>query len=129
MAEKSQAIARLVGPAMGALGVGMLTSPAAYREIATQFIASPPYIYFSGMALLIAGLAILNSHSRWTPDWRSSVTVVGWAFTCVGFFRVIAPPFVTFVGTAIFATTTFFVGVGVFFLALGAFFTFKGYVA
>ncbi len=129
MAEKSQAIARLVGPAMGALGIGMLTSPAAYREIATQFIASPPYIYFSGMALLLAGLTILNSHRQWTLDWRSSITVIGWVFTCVGFFRVIAPPFVSFVGTTLFATTTFFVSAGILFLALGAFFTFKGYVA
>jgi hypothetical protein len=127
--EKSQAVARLIGPAMGALGIGLLTSPTAYREIAQQFIASAPYIYFSGMALLIAGLAILNSHSGWTRDWRSLITAVGWVFACVGFFRVIAPPFVAFVGATLFATTTFAVGAGIFFLALGAFFTFKGYVA
>lgn len=129
MAEKSQSIARLVGPAMGALGIGMLTSPTAYREIASQFISSPPYIYFSGMALLLAGLTILNSHSQWTPDWRSLITAVGWVFTCVGFFRVIAPPFVLFIGSTLFAMPEFFVGAGAFFLALGAFFTFKGYVA
>lgn len=127
--DKALSIARLAGPMMAALGIGLLTSPAAYREIAQQFVATPSYIYFSGMLLLAAGLTILNAHPWWTRDWRAAVTLLGWVLTCVGFFRVIAPAFVNFVGSSLFASQGFFIAAGAFFLAAGSFFTFKGYVA
>ena len=72
--QKSQAIARVVGPVFAAVGTGMLASGPAYRDLAQQFVAGYPFIYFSGVLLLVAGLAILNAHHDWTPDWRSSIT-------------------------------------------------------
>jgi uncharacterized membrane protein len=127
--QTSQSIARLVGPVLCAIGIGMLTSEAAYREIAAQFLAGSPFVYFSGVLLLLGGLTILNSHHAWTPDWRSSVTLLGWVLTGVGTFRVIAPPFVPFVAGSLMANSGFFVVAGAVLLVLGGFFTFKGYVA
>lgn len=127
--QNSQAIARLAGPIFAAVALGMLTSPAAYREMAGQFIGAYPYIYFSGILLLAAGLTILNSHHEWTRDWRSSITALGWVMTCIGCFRIIAPPFVAFIGASLFAKTEFFIGAGIVFFVFGAFLTYKGYVA
>ncbi len=127
--QKSQAIARVAGPAFAAVGTGMLASGPAYRELAQQFVAGYPFIYFSGVLLLVAGLAILNAHNEWTPDWRSSITALGWVFAGVGSFRVIAPNFVSFVGGALMTSSRFFTVCGIVFLAIGAFFTFKGYVS
>ncbi len=76
--QSSLNIARLVGPILSAIGIGMLANQATYREMATQFLAGLPFIYFSGVLMLLAGLAILNVHNDWTPDWRSTVTVIGW---------------------------------------------------
>jgi hypothetical protein len=127
--ERSQAIARVVGPVFAAVGTGMLASGPVYRDIAQQFLAGYPFIYFSGVLLLVAGLTILNAHHAWTSDWRTSITALGWAFTGIGSFRVIAPNFVSFLGGALMMSRGFFTVAGIVFLAIGAFFTFKGYIS
>jgi hypothetical protein len=105
----------------------MLTNQATYHEMAGQFLAAYPFIYFSGILMLLAGLLILNSHTVWTRDWRISVTLLGWAMCAIGAFRLIAPQFVAYAGGAMFSGNNFFIGAGAVFLALGSFFTFKGY--
>ena len=125
----SQTIARLVGPVLVMIGVGMLANGPTYRVMAGQFLATLPLIYFSGILMLVSGLAILNAHPQWTPDWRSVVTAVGWILTCVGAFRIMAPQFANFIATAVIANGGFFTGTGIVLLALGGFISFKGYVA
>ena len=125
---KSLMIARLVGPVLCAIGIGMLVNQSSYREMAAQFVGGLPFIYFSGILGLVAGLYILNVHNLWTRDWRSAVTAVGWFLTCVGAFRIIAPQFSSFVAGAIVANSGFFIGAGIVLMALGGFITFKGYV-
>jgi hypothetical protein len=122
-------IARLVGPVMSAMGIGMLANTDAYRQIGVQFVAGQPFIYFSGVLILLAGLAILNAHHAWTRDWRSLITAIGWAFTGIGTFRLIGLQFVGFIGGSFLTSSGFFLGAGVFFLTLGGYLTFKGYVA
>src|SRR5271169_3936420 len=99
--QTSQAIARVVGPVFCAIGTGMLASGPVYRDMAQQFVSGYPFIYFSGVLLLVAGLTVLNVHHAWTPDWRSSITALGWVFTGIGSFRIIAPNFVSFIGGAL----------------------------
>ena len=111
------------------IGVGMLANGPTYRMMAAQFLAGLPFIYFSGVLMLVAGLAILNAHPQWTSDWRSVVTAVGWILTCVGAFRIMAPQFANFIAPAVVANGGFFTGTGIVLLALGGFVTFKGYVA
>jgi hypothetical protein len=122
-------IARLIGPVLSAIGIGMLVNQPTYREMAAQFLGGLPFIYFSGILGLVAGLYILNVHNVWTSDWRSAVTAVGWFLTCVGAFRVIAPQFSSFVAGAIVASSGFFMGAGIVLIAIGGFITFKGYMA
>ena len=117
--QKSLIIARLIGPVLSAIGIGMLVNQPTYREMAAQFVGGLPFIYFSGILALVAGLYILNVHNAWTPDWRSAVTAVGWFLTCVGTFRIIAPQFSSFVAGAIVANSGFFVGAGIVLLAIG----------
>jgi hypothetical protein len=127
--QKSLIIARLVGPVLSAIGIGMLVNQPSYREMAAQFFGGLPFIYFSGILALVGGLYILNVHNIWTRDWRSLVTAVGWVLTCIGAFRIIAPQFATFVASALIASAGFFTGLGIFLLAVGGFITFKSYMA
>jgi hypothetical protein len=127
--QKSQQIARLIGPVLCTIGIAFLVNPDAYRHIAEQFLATSAYIYISGVLLLTAGLAILNAHPLWTADWRSLITLAGWLATTAGVWRILAPNFVPFVGAAIIAHPNFFFGAGIVLLALGGFLTFKGYVS
>jgi hypothetical protein len=125
--DPASKIARLAGPLLAVVGVGMLTNGATYRVMAGQFLAAYPFIYFSGILALAAGLAILNAHHRWAPDWRSVITALGWVATGVGAFRIIAPQFTAFVAGAIVAHNGFFVGAGIVLVTLGGYVTFKGY--
>jgi hypothetical protein len=125
--QKSQAIARLIGPVFCAIGIGMLTNQATYRTMAGQFLAGFPFIYISGVLALVAGLAILNMHNVWTRDWRSLITALGWVMSAVGVYRIVAPQFVNFVGTSVLMHDGFFTGAGIVLLAIGGFLSFKGY--
>jgi uncharacterized membrane protein len=127
--QKSLIIARLIGPVLAAIGIGMLVNQPSYREMAAQFFGGVPFIYFSGILALVGGLYILNVHNLWTRDWRAVITVIGLVLTCVGAFRIIAPQFATFIATAIIASAGFFTGLGIFLIAIGGFITFKGYMA
>ena len=127
--HRAQYIARLTGPVFAAIGVGMLANQAAYRQMAGQFLAGYPFIYFSGVLILIGGLIILNTHHIWTRDWRSVITALGWVMSIVGVYRIIAPQFVNFVGTSVVAHEYFFTGLGIGLLALGSFLMFKSYAA
>ncbi len=127
--EPALTIARLIGPVLAIIGIGMLTNGGVYRQMAGQFLTLYPMIYLSGVLVLLAGLTILNRHHVWTRDWRSLITAVGWIATCAGIFRILAPQFVTFVGGRSSRIGTFFVGAGIVLLALGGFITFKGYAA
>lgn len=127
--QTSQMLARLIGPVLCAIGVGMLTSRLAYRDIGTQLVMALPLVYITGVLLLVGGLAILNAHNVWVRDWRSIITAFGWFIAAMGTFRIIAPPFASFVGGSLFAVNGFFVVVGVIFIAIGGFLSFKGYVS
>lgn len=125
----SHFIARLLGPLLATVGIGMLTNTETYRVIGQQYLATYAIIYLSGIVVLSFGLAILNVHNIWARDWRSLITAIGWVFTAAGVWRIIAPQFVPFVGGAILANAGFFTGAGIVLLALGGFISFKGYVA
>src|SRR5579875_2170606 len=98
--QTSQFIARLVGPVLCAIGIGMLADEATYRALAGQFLSGYGFIYFSGILMLLAGVST---------------------------FRLIAPRFVAHAGGLLFLSDGFFFAAGSIFLALGAFFVFKGY--
>ena len=127
--QKSHLIARLIGPVLCTIGIAMLINPETFRQIAQEFLVTPAFLYITGVLLLVAGLAILNAHPLWTPDWRSLVTLLGWMATVTGVWRILAPQFIPFVAQAILAHEHFFIGVGVVLLAIGGFLTFKGYVS
>jgi hypothetical protein len=113
---------------LATVGIGMLVNGDVYRELAGQFLTAYPFVYFSGVLALVAGLAILNAHPHWTADWRSTITALGWVFTGIGMFRIVSPQFPGFVAGALVVHSGFFLGAGIVLLGLGGFITFKGYV-
>ena len=127
--DTSHWLARLIGPPMAFIGVGMLANGAVYREMAGQFLAAYPFIYLTGLLAVVSGLTILNVHNRWTGDWRSVITTVGWLLVAIGTYRLVAPQLAVFLAGSIVANPNFFTGAGIVLLALGGFITFKGYVA
>jgi uncharacterized protein YjeT (DUF2065 family) len=84
-------IARILGPVLVIVGLGLLLEGETFRAMAGEFLRSAALVYFSGVATLALGLAILNVHHHWTRDWRSVITMFGWLAVIGGILRILAP--------------------------------------
>lgn len=84
-------LARIIGPLALAIGIGGLLNREALRGIATSLSREPALIFVLGALDFTVGLAILQVHNLWTPDWRVLVTLIGWASLLRGLARILAP--------------------------------------
>ncbi|WP_147292606.1 hypothetical protein [Undibacter mobilis] len=125
--QASYSIARIAGPVMAVLGIGALINGAAYNEISRQLLGNSAMVALSGILGLATGLAILNAHPRWTADWRSLITALGWLLTVMGVFRIFAPDLVRFIGAT--SNPRVVTVLAIIFLVVGGILTFKAYVA
>jgi hypothetical protein len=81
-------IARLIGPAFVAVGLGMLANGRFYTALILESVYSPMLIYFSGLLALVSGLAILNLHRSWT-GWPVVITIIAWLMVIGGTIRLV----------------------------------------
>jgi hypothetical protein len=122
-------IARLIGPLFAALGVGMIVNATFYAAAVGEGAHSPVLIAVSGMATLLAGIAILNAHHSWTADWRVLVTLIGWLFIIAGLIRLILPTVAESVAPAVYSGPAAEIVAGAVVLVIGAVLSFGGYRA
>ena len=120
-------LARLIGPVEVVLAIGILANRAVYKDVTAQLLGNPALVSITGILGLTAGLAILNAHSRWTSDWRSLITLLGWFLTLVGVFRIFAPDLVRYLSIP--ANNTAITVAGVLLLTSGGILTYQGYAA
>ena len=122
-------IARLIGPLFAALGLGMLLNATFYAAAVGEGAHSPVLIAISGMATLVAGLAILNAYHAWTADWRVLVTIIGWLFIIAGLIRLIVPKLAETLAPAVYSGPAALMVAGVIVLIIGGILSFEGYRA
>ncbi|MDP2800420.1 MAG: hypothetical protein Q8O26_00905 [Phreatobacter sp.] len=91
-------LARLIGPVLLAVGIGLFVRPAAFNELANEFAKSSALIFLSGILMMPAGLAILLSHRVIGADWRMLITLIGLGLFALGAWRIIAPDWAAGVG-------------------------------
>jgi hypothetical protein len=84
-------LAKLIGPVLLAVAVGLFANGKHYRAMAEEGLRSSILIYLSGLLTLTAGLAILLAHNVWTPDWRILITLLGWLAVIGGAIRIVHP--------------------------------------
>jgi hypothetical protein len=123
----SKYIARLMGPVLLAMGLGMLIENETMRVLAQEFLTNRGLIYLSGILTLLAGLAIVNAHNLWVPDWRVIITILGWLAIIGGLFRILLTGQVQTLGTGLAGNTAAIIVGGLITLVLGGVLTFNGY--
>ena len=91
----SRSLARLMGPILLVIGIGMafglMMEGAGYSSVLKEFIANRALIFLTGILTLLAGVAIINVHNVWVPDWRVIVTVLGWLLVLRGIMLLVFP--------------------------------------
>jgi hypothetical protein len=106
--SKSQYIARLIGPVLLIIGIGMVAGTfvegESYSSLMKEFIGGRALIFITGVLGLLAGLAIVNAHNLWVADWRVLVTVLGWLFIVRGVTNLVFPHLVQTLGDRIVAS-------------------------
>jgi len=127
--EPAVLIARLVGPTFIAIAAGVLLNASFYVGAVVEAVHSPTLVYISGIASLLAGLAMVNAYTAWTADWRVVVTILGWILVIAGIVRILIPQLVTPLATTLFSGPTSLSITAIIVLVIGGFLTFKGYRA
>jgi uncharacterized membrane protein HdeD (DUF308 family) len=69
----------------------VLLNLTAWRSLAEQFARDPVLIYVVGIAVFVAGLAIVQKHNVRTGSWPVLVTIFGWFLLVTGLMRMLFP--------------------------------------
>ena len=129
----SKYIARLMGPVLLIIGIGMVAGlfveGESYSSLMKEFIGSRALVFITGVLALLAGLAIVNAHNLWVPDWRVVVTVLGWLFIVRGVTNLVVPALVQTMGDRIVASRGGVIAGAAFMIVLGAILSIMGYEA
>ena len=120
-------LAKLIGPVLLVVAVGLFVNRTAFRAMAQEFLRSPALLYLSGFLILLGGLALVLNHNLWVADWRVLITVLGWLATIGGAVRILLPAQVKSMGEAMLKHPMGMNIAGVFWLAFGALLCFFGY--
>jgi hypothetical protein len=84
-------LARLIGPLLLIVGVGILLNQHYYRGMTKEFVASRPLFYLAAVIGVIAGLAIVLVHNVWALNWRVLITLFGWINLLRGALSILLP--------------------------------------
>jgi uncharacterized membrane protein len=121
-------LAKLIGPVMLAVGIGLIANTAAYRKLAEEFLHSTALIYLSGLLTMLAGMALILTHNVWAADWRILITLLGWLTAIGGAARIVVPQGTQQIGRRLLEHPLFLTVATVIWLGIGAVLCFFGYV-
>lgn len=125
----SKIIAALLGPTLVASAAMVLANLDAMPTIVEGMAQSPMLVVLAGYAAFVPGLAIVYFHNRWTGGWPVVVTVMGWLSLVVGLIRMIFPMQIAATASKLApAPGGAFIAIGVVFLLIGGFLSFKAYM-
>ena len=129
--DRSKYIARLMGPVMLIIGIGMiggmLTQGDDYSSLLKEFIGSRALIFITGVLALVAGLAVVNAHNLWVRDWRVLVSILGWLLIVRGISNLVFPGTVQTLGDRMIASHGGVLAGAAATIALGAILSIMGY--
>jgi hypothetical protein len=126
--QTSLFLAKLIGPALLLIGLGVLTHRGHYRAVVAEVIASRALFYMISAIGLVAGLAIVLVHNVWTLDWRVLITLFGWINVVRSALSVVLPSQAMALASRKVASDNTVIAASVTALVLGAVFCFYGYV-
>jgi hypothetical protein len=93
MASRTTFLARLIGLYCLLAGLAMVARGALTIETVTAVLHDGPLLFFIGVVLLAAGLAIVLAHNVWSGGALPVVvTLIGWATLLKGWAFILLPP-------------------------------------
>lgn len=126
--DTSLFLAKLIGPILIVIGLGLLFNRAAYQVVAEEVVKSRALLFLAGALNLVAGLAIVLAHNEWDLSWQVIITIIGWFALIRGFLRILIPQQLgDFLSRILARGPRVLVGSGVVALIIGAVLAWKGF--
>lgn len=127
--DTSLFLARLLGPMLVVLAIGLIACQESWRAMAKEFIASRPLVFLSGLLTLLGGLAIVNTHNVWAGGWPIVITIFGWLAVVGGAARMLFPQTVMGLGKRMLDNKTYLTVGGIVEGLIGLWLCYVGYMA
>ncbi|MBL8549770.1 MAG: hypothetical protein JNJ73_07275 [Hyphomonadaceae bacterium] len=123
------ALARVIGPLMFLFGLAMALRRIDTQAVINGFYADAAKIFLGGFISLLCGLIIVSMHNIWRSPTTILITALGWLTILRGVVLIFAPDAIRTVGDAFAANPTIPLVAGLIAAALGAWFSYVGYLA
>jgi hypothetical protein len=127
--DTSMFLARLIGPMLVVLAIGLLTRQDSWRTMANDFVANRPLLFLSGFLTLLGGLALVNTHNVWEAGWPVIITIFGWLAVIGGTARMLFPETVVGISARMLKEKTWLTVAGAVEGLLGLWLCYVGYLA
>ena len=121
-------LARLLGPTMLVMGLGLLVNRSSYRTLSLEVLDSRALLFIAGLIAFVGGLAIVLTHNVWVAGWPVIITIFGWASLFAGIVRIVFSDWVARVGRRAIDSQGFLLFGIVLYLGLGAWLSYADYV-
>jgi hypothetical protein len=122
-------LARLLGPILVVLAIGLLLRQDSWRAMAKEFTGSAPLLFLSGFMTLLGGLALVNTHNVWEAGWPVIITIFGWLAVIGGIARMLFPETVVGISERMLNNKTYLSVAGVVEGLIGLWLCYVGYLA
>lgn len=122
----SELIASLIGPTLIAIALSVTFNRSRYTEMMEQVERNYSIVFFAGVVLLVAGLAIVRTHNIW-HGWPAIVTVLGWLAIIGGLVRILFAPRIGAIARPFIEKPMLVLLALLLALTVGVFLTFKGF--
>jgi hypothetical protein len=71
-------LARVLSLYFVIMGLGLLLRKDHFQGIIQEFFSRKASVFLGGLLVLIVGILMVVVHPRFTPDWRSWITAIGY---------------------------------------------------
>lgn len=120
-------IARLLGPFLTVVGLGILFNLKSYDKVLEDFTNNSALMYLGGLMSLVVGVLILLYSNVWTLGWEVIITIVGWMSLLKGILLIVAPGIMIKMASRWKSKTGALAGHSVFLIGFGVVLIIRGY--
>jgi hypothetical protein len=122
-------LARLIGPIMLVLGIGMLVNRAYYRAMAEEVLANRALVILSGILIMTAGLAVvISAPQMWGLGWPLLIMIVAMLALTGGALRLVFPEQSAAFGRSMLRNPQAIMIGGIIWVVIGAILCLVGYI-
>ncbi len=119
-------LAKILGPYLLALGVGLFLNSERYRRIFQQSLNEPHIVFLASLVTLLIGASTVSLHNVWVWEWPVIITTLGWFSLVKGFLGVSFPDLILKFSSIRDAKNVSYKLLGALYIILSGFLIYKG---